>query len=169
MCRVFLLHREQDFCTFCCKPSKIKFCIEEVSVGEIYNTQLDSNEGDISRHTSQTIYFSKTNENKMSDKESPVGESLGYILMPFKVECIPYGYMTSLFGIRLRYVFLFIFLRMIMRYIFLHDVDRYSPSPCHQKVQTDASAGGSSTPCGTTCEENAFALRYPDTLWSTNF
>ena len=74
MCRVFLLHREQDFCNFCCKPSKIKFCIEEVSVGEIYNTLLDSNEGDLSPHTWQTIYFSKTNENKMSDKEAPVGE-----------------------------------------------------------------------------------------------
>ena len=45
MCRVFLLHREQDFCNFCCKPSKIKFCIEGVSVGEICNTLLDSNEG----------------------------------------------------------------------------------------------------------------------------
>ena len=44
MCRVFLLHREQDFCNFCCKPSKIKFCIEGVSVGEICNTLLDSNE-----------------------------------------------------------------------------------------------------------------------------
>ena len=74
ICRVFLLHRKQDFCNFCCKPSKIKFCIEEVSVGEIYNTLLDSNEGDLSPHTSQTIYFSKTNENKMSDKEAPVGE-----------------------------------------------------------------------------------------------
>ena len=74
MCRVFLLHREQDFCNFCCKPSKIKFCIEEVSVGEIYNTLLDSNEGYLSPHTSQTIYFSKTNENNMSDKEAPVGE-----------------------------------------------------------------------------------------------
>ena len=74
MCRVFLLHREQDFCNFCCKPSKIKFCIEEVSVGEIYNTLLDSNEGDLSPYTSQKIYFSKTNENKMSNKEAPVGE-----------------------------------------------------------------------------------------------
>ena len=74
MCQVFLLHREQDFCNFCCKPSKIKFCIEGMSVGEIYNTLLDSNEGDLSPHTSQTIYFSKTNENKMSDKEAPVGE-----------------------------------------------------------------------------------------------
>ena len=45
-----------------------------MSVGEIYNTLLDSNEGDLSPHTSQTIYFSKTNENKMSDKEAPVGE-----------------------------------------------------------------------------------------------
>ena len=74
MCWVFLLHREQDFCNFCCKPSKIKFCIEGVSVGEIFNTLLDSNEGDLSPYTSQTIYFSKTNENKMSDKEAPVGE-----------------------------------------------------------------------------------------------
>ena len=71
---MFLLHREQDFCNFCCKPSKIKFCIEEMSIGEIYNTLLDSNEGDLSPHTSQTINFSKTNENKMSDKEAPVGE-----------------------------------------------------------------------------------------------
>ena len=44
MCWVFLLHREQDFCNFCCKPSKIKFCIEGVSVGEICNTLLDSND-----------------------------------------------------------------------------------------------------------------------------
>ena len=62
------------FCNLCCKPSKIKFCIEEVSVGEIYNTLLDSNKGDLSPHTSQTIYFSKTNENKISDKEASVGE-----------------------------------------------------------------------------------------------
>ena len=46
----------------------------EVSVSEIYNTLLDSNEGDLSPHTSQTYtYFSKTNENKMSDKEAPIG------------------------------------------------------------------------------------------------
>ena len=74
MCLVFLLHREQDFCNFCCKPSKIKFCIEGVSVGEIRNTLLDWNEGDLSPHTSQTIYFSKTNENKRSDKVAPMGE-----------------------------------------------------------------------------------------------
>ena len=47
--------------------------MEEVSVGLIYNTLLDSNEGDLSPHTSQTIYFSQTNENKLSDKEAPVG------------------------------------------------------------------------------------------------
>ena len=47
--------------------------MEEVSVGEIYNTLLDSSEGDLSPHTSQTIYFSKTNENKMQDKEAPIG------------------------------------------------------------------------------------------------
>ena len=45
-----------------------------MSVGEICNTLLDSNEGDLSPHTSQTIYFSKTNENKRSDKEAPMGE-----------------------------------------------------------------------------------------------
>ena len=61
------LHREQD-------PCKIKFCIEGVSVGEIYNTLLDSNEGDLSPHISQTIYFSKTKENKISDKEAPIGQ-----------------------------------------------------------------------------------------------
>ena len=47
--------------------------MEEVSVGEMYNTLLDSNEGGLRPHTSQTIYFSKTNENKMSDKEAPIG------------------------------------------------------------------------------------------------
>ena len=62
------------YCNFCCTPSKIKFCIAEVSVGEIYNTLLDSNERDLSPHTPQTVYFSKTNENEMSDKEVPVGE-----------------------------------------------------------------------------------------------
>ena len=41
---MFLSHREQDFCNSCFKPSKIKFCIEEVSVGEIYNTLLDPND-----------------------------------------------------------------------------------------------------------------------------
>ena len=47
--------------------------MEEVSVGEIYNTLLDSNEGGLSPHSSQAIYFSKTNENKISDKEAPIG------------------------------------------------------------------------------------------------
>ena len=47
------------FFHFCCKPCKIKFCIEEVSVGEIYNTLLDSNEGDPIPHISHTIYFPK--------------------------------------------------------------------------------------------------------------
>ena len=84
---MFLLHREQDFCNFCCKPSKIKFCIEGVSVGEIYNTLLDSNEGDLSPHTSQTIYFSKTNENKMSDKEAPVGEVVELDMVGLSMRC----------------------------------------------------------------------------------
>ena len=46
--------------------------MEEVQVGVIYNTLLDSNEGDLSPHASQTIYFSKINENKISDRETPV-------------------------------------------------------------------------------------------------
>ena len=70
---MLLFNREQDFCNFCCNPCKIKFCIEEVSVCEVYNTILDSNEGDLSPHTSQIIHFSRTNENKMSEKEAPVG------------------------------------------------------------------------------------------------
>ena len=70
---MFLLHREQNFCNFCCNPCKIEFCIDEVLVGEIYITLLDSNEGDLSPHTSRTIFFSKTNENKISDKEALIG------------------------------------------------------------------------------------------------
>ena len=46
--------------------------MEEVQVGIIYNTLLDSNEGDLSPHASQTIYFSSMNENKISDRETPV-------------------------------------------------------------------------------------------------
>ena len=42
---MFLLHQEHDFFNFCCNPCNINFCIEEVSVGEIYNTRLDTNEG----------------------------------------------------------------------------------------------------------------------------
>ena len=47
--------------------------MEEVSVGEIYDTLLDTNEGDLSPHTSQTIYFSKMNENNMPDKDAYIG------------------------------------------------------------------------------------------------
>ena len=47
--------------------------MEDVLVGVIDNTLLGSNEGDLSPQTSQTIYFSKTNENKISDREAPVG------------------------------------------------------------------------------------------------
>ena len=39
----------------------------------MYNTLLDSNEGDLIRQTPQTIYFSKTNDNKIPDKEAPIG------------------------------------------------------------------------------------------------
>ena len=47
-------------------------CMEEVLVGVIYNTIFDSNEGDLSPHAAQTIYFSNINENKISDRETPV-------------------------------------------------------------------------------------------------
>ena len=46
--------------------------MEEVQVGVIHNTLLDSNEGDLSPHASQTIYFSNINENTISDRETPV-------------------------------------------------------------------------------------------------
>ena len=46
--------------------------MEEVQVGVIYNTLLDSNEGDLSPHASQKIYFSNIIENKISNRETPV-------------------------------------------------------------------------------------------------
>ena len=46
--------------------------MEEIHVGVIYNTLLDSNEGDLSPNASQTIYFSNINENKISDGETSV-------------------------------------------------------------------------------------------------
>ena len=46
--------------------------MEEVQVGVIYNTLLDSNEGDLSPHASQTIYFSYINKKRISDRETPV-------------------------------------------------------------------------------------------------
>ena len=65
-----LLALKQDFSNFCSIPYFINSCTEEVQVGVIYNT--DSNEGDLSPHASQTIYFSNINENKISDRETPV-------------------------------------------------------------------------------------------------
>ena len=56
----------------CFIPCFINSCMEEVQVGVIYNTLLDSNEGDVSPHASQTIYFSNINENKSSDRETLV-------------------------------------------------------------------------------------------------
>ena len=49
--------------------------MEEVYVGVLHNTLLDSKQGDLSPHTSQTIYFSNINGYKISDREIPV-ESL---------------------------------------------------------------------------------------------
>ena len=46
--------------------------MEDVQVDIIYSTLLDSNEEDLSPHASQTIYFSNMNENKISDRGTPV-------------------------------------------------------------------------------------------------
>ena len=46
--------------------------MEDVQVGVIYSTLLDSNEGDLSAYASQTIYFSLINEYKISYRETPV-------------------------------------------------------------------------------------------------
>ena len=69
---MFILHRKQDFSYFCYIPCFVNSCMEEVQVGVIYNTLLDSNKGDLSPYASQTIYFSNINENKISDRETPV-------------------------------------------------------------------------------------------------
>ena len=53
---------------FCCIPCIIDTCMEEVWVGVVYNTLVDSNEGDLSPYTSQTVYFYNINENKISYK-----------------------------------------------------------------------------------------------------
>ena len=57
---------------FCFTPCFINSCMGEVKVGVIYNTPLDSNEGDLSPHASQTIYYCNINENEISDRETPV-------------------------------------------------------------------------------------------------
>ena len=57
---------------FCFTPCFSNSCMGEVQVGVIYNTPLDSNEGDLSPHASQTIYFCNINENEISDRETPV-------------------------------------------------------------------------------------------------
>ena len=49
-----------------------QFLHGRVQVDVIHNRLLDSNEGDLSLHASQTIYFSNINENKISDRETPV-------------------------------------------------------------------------------------------------
>ena len=43
--------------------------------------------GDLSPHTSQTIYFFKTNENKTSDKEAPLDKllNLNRAVSPYKM------------------------------------------------------------------------------------
>ena len=67
-----LLASKQNFSNFCSIPCFINSCMEEVQVGVLYNTLLDSNEVDLSPHASQIIYFSNINENKILDRETPV-------------------------------------------------------------------------------------------------
>ena len=53
---MFFLHRKQDFSNFCSIPCFINSCVEEVQVGVIYNTLLDSNER-ISVHVHRRQYI----------------------------------------------------------------------------------------------------------------
>ena len=46
--------------------------MEEVQVGVIYNILSEPNQGDLAPYALQTIYFSNINENKISDRETPV-------------------------------------------------------------------------------------------------
>ena len=69
---MFFLHRKQGFLIVGCISCVISSCMEEVNVDAMYGTQLDLNGGDCTPHTLQRIYFSNINENKMSDRETPV-------------------------------------------------------------------------------------------------
>ena len=73
-CQVFFIHRKQDFSIFCI-PFIIDSCMEEVLVGVIYSTLLDSIEGDLRppdhMHRRQYI-FSNINEKKIQI-ENPCG------------------------------------------------------------------------------------------------
>ena len=53
-----------------------------LSVGVLYNTQLDSSEEDLSLHISQTVSF-KINENKKSDRDTPVNQNEA--LIPYEL------------------------------------------------------------------------------------
>ena len=71
-CQVLFLLRKQDFFIFCSIPCFINSCMKVVQVGVIYNTLLDSNEGNLHTYASKTIYFFNINENRISDRETPV-------------------------------------------------------------------------------------------------
>ena len=65
-----LLASKAGFSHFCSIPCIINCGMDEVQVGVIYNTLLDSNEGDLSPHASQTIHFSNI-DNNISYRETP--------------------------------------------------------------------------------------------------
>ena len=54
-CLVLFLHGKQNFCSFFCNPCIINSCWKTPSINVIYNTLLDSNDGNIL----QTIYYQK--------------------------------------------------------------------------------------------------------------
>ena len=71
-CQLFFLHRKNDFHIFCCIPCFVNSCMDEVYVGTIHNTLLDSNGISFNPHTLQTAHFCNINENKISNRETPV-------------------------------------------------------------------------------------------------
>ena len=73
-----LLQQEQILAIFCLYSCRIDSCMGALSSGEIYKTGVGSNEGDLSLHTSQTVCFSKMNEDRSSDRESLLDIQLSY-------------------------------------------------------------------------------------------
>ena len=82
---MFFSQRKQDRSNFCCIPCIFNSCMEKVWLGMIYYTFLDSNQGNLSPHTSQTVYFSNIYENKYRLKTTAKNKSLGGLLLQDKV------------------------------------------------------------------------------------
>ena len=81
-CQVFFFYiKSRTFLICVAFLAFLNSSMEEVYVGVMCNTLLDSHEGDLTPHTSQTICFSNINENKTSDRETPVELSLELLLI----------------------------------------------------------------------------------------